>query len=171
MSSANGCAQFAHEHWRYYVSYLQNLAETDIRQRGEQFAEICKGWAFGSADFKAELKARLPLSNRADARLEIVGADREAHREVRAAIWEDKLQLAAAALHLSLANLPAAKSAANKVQLAALLKKTTSVSNLWLARRLHMGQASSVSQFVGRFRRAGGTETGEFKSALSRVAT
>ena len=157
--------------WRCYLSYLRNLAETDILERGEQFAEMCKGWAFGSADFKAELQARLARADRADARLEIVGAYREAHREVRAAIWEDKLQLAAAALHLSLDSLPATKSSADKVQLAALLKKTTSVSNLWLARRLHMGQASSVSQFVGRFRRAGGTETKEFKSALSRVAT
>ena len=32
-------------------------------------------------------------------------------------------------------------------------------------------KAGSVDQFVGRFRRGGGTETSEFKSALSRVAT
>ena len=132
---------------------------------------MCKGWAIGSADFKAELQARLSRSDRADARLQIVGADRDALREVRAAIWEDKLQRAAVALNISLTRLPAAKSATDKVRLATLLKQTTSVSNLWLTQRLHMGPASSVSQFAGRFSRAGGTETSEFKSALSRVAT
>jgi hypothetical protein len=75
------------------------------------------------------------------------------------------------ALNLSLASLPAAKSASDKVRLAALLKHTTSVSNVWLTQRLQMGKASRVSQFVGRFRRDGGTETSDFKSALSRIAT
>ena len=81
------------------------------------------------------------------------------------------MQQAAVALNVSLVHLPAAKSASDKVRLAALLKHTTSVSNVWLTRRLQMGRASSVSQFVGRFRRDGGTETRNFKSALSRVAT
>ena len=157
--------------WRCYVRYLAELAEEDVGRREERFAEMCKGWAIGSADFKAELRARLAPPDRSAARLEIVGADREAHRQVRAAIWEDKLQRAARALNLSLASLPAAKSAPDKVRLAALLKHATSVSNVWLTQRLQMGKAGSVSQFVGRFRRGGGPESSEFKPALSGVAT
>jgi putative transposase len=157
--------------WNCYVRYIAELAEEDVAQHEERFAKLCKGWAIGSADFKAQLQARLLPPDRAEARLEIVGADREAHRQVRAAIWEDRLQRAAGALKVSLASLPAAKSASDKVRLAALLKHTTSVSNVWLTQRLQMGKASSVSQFLGRFRRNGGTETSDFKHAVSRVAT
>ena len=89
------------------MSYLQNMAETDIRQRGEQFAELGKSWAFVSADFKAGLQAKHARADRADARLAIVDADCAAHREVRVAIWADQWQRAAAALPLSLATLPA----------------------------------------------------------------
>lgn len=157
--------------WSSYVRYLAALAEEDSARRELRFRELCTGWAIGSAEFKAKLRARLAPRDGPDARLEIVGADREAQQQVRAAIWEEKLQRAAVALELSLASLPASKSAPDKVRLAALLRQATSVSNVWLAGRLKMGKPGSVSQFVGRFRRSGGTETNEFKSALSRVAT
>jgi hypothetical protein len=57
------------------------------------------------------------------------------------------------------------------VRIAALMKATTSASNGWLAERLQMGEPASVSQYVRRWRLAGGTETAEFKQALSRVNT
>jgi hypothetical protein len=57
----------------------------------------------------------------------------------------------------------------SKVRLAAALKRTTSVSNGWLAERLQMGQPASVSQFVRRFVLAGGLEEPAFSAALSRV--
>lgn len=168
---ASGALADTEAGWRCYVRYLVALAEEDAGRREERFAELCKGWAIGSADFKAQLQKKLSAIDGAEARLQIIGADREAHRQVRAAIWEDRLQRSAVALKVSLASLPAAKSTPDKVRLAALLKHTTSVSNVWLTQRLRMGKASSVSQFVGRFRRNGGMETCEFKHALSKVAT
>lgn len=62
------------------------------------------------------------------------------------------VQPGTAALGISLESLGAKKSSSGKVQLAALLKSATSVSNGWLAERLEMGQPASVSQFVRGFR-------------------
>ena len=102
---------------------------------------------------------------------EVLGADRAAHREARAAVWEARLQTAARSLGVALARLPAKKSAVEKVQLAALLKQATSVSNGWLAERLAMGAPGSVTQFVRRWRAGGGAATRRFKAALSKVHT
>jgi hypothetical protein len=74
-----------------------------------------------------------------------------------------------ALLFVSLKKLPEQRSAPDKVALASLLKQTTSVSNGWLAERLQMGQPASVSQYVRRFRLAGGPATRRYREALSRV--
>jgi hypothetical protein len=47
---------------------------------------------------------------------------------------------------------PLLKSAPAKLKLATAMKMTTSVSNPWLAQRLQMGAASSVTSLVHRFR-------------------
>ncbi len=52
--------------------------------------------------------------------------------------------------------------------LAAALKRTTSVSISWLARRLEMGAPGSVGSLLHRFRVSGGMDGAEFKSILSR---
>ena len=72
---------------------------------------------------------------------------------------------------VSLESLPTKKSAAEKVQLAALMKTTTSVSNGWLAKRLEMGKPGSVTQYVRRFRKRGGVTNHASQSALSKVHT
>jgi hypothetical protein len=84
---------------------------------------------------------------------------------------EEKLRVAAKALGVALNRLPAKKSAPEKVKLAALLKATTSVSNGWLAERLALGRPGSVTQWVRRFRQAGGANKREFKAAMSIVHT
>lgn len=91
--------------------------------------------------------------------------------ELRAEQWESKLLRAAKSLQIDLEQLPARKSAPEKVRLAALRKTGTAVSNGWLAARLLMGQTASVSQFVRRFRLAGQDKGPEFGAALSRVKT
>lgn len=67
--------------------------------------------------------------------------------------------------------MPAPKSAPQKVAIAALMKAATSVSNGWLAERLDMGPAASVSQYVRRFQLAGHAAGQAFQLALSRVKT
>jgi hypothetical protein len=52
--------------------------------------------------------------------------------------------------------------------LAAALKRTTSVSIGWLARRLEMGAPDSVGSLLHRFRVTGCMEDSKFKNVLSK---
>ena len=61
------------------------------------------------------------------------------------------------------------KSSPQKVQFAALLKATTSVSNAWFATRQNMGQPASVTQFVRRLRLSGAADERRFRKGLSIV--
>ncbi len=155
--------------WRGYVRYLAVLAEEDVKLREKKFGRLSRGWAVGSAEFKLALKEEL-LAQHPDAEpFGLLGADREAVQEARAALWEERLQAAARIFGVSLLRLPAKKSATEKMRLAALMKTATSVSNGWLAARLRMGVPGSVTQSVRRFRLSGGAEERAFKAALSRI--
>ena len=79
------------------------------------------------------------------------------------------MQALSAGWKISLTKLPAQRSAPEKVKLAAAMKRATSVSNGWLAERLQMGSAASASQYVRRFRLAGGDRAPEFQRLLSKV--
>jgi REP element-mobilizing transposase RayT len=157
--------------WRNYVGYLGVLAEEDARRRDEKFGRLSRGWAIGSVEFRADLKKDLAARSGRSERFELLGADRAAQLEARAAMWEERLGVGAKALGLSLERLPAQKSAKEKVQLAAVMKAATSVSNGWLAARLQMGAPGSVTQYVRRFWIGGGAYKRAFKVALSKVHT
>ena len=157
--------------WRRYVSYLDVLAEEDAKRRDEKFGRLSRGWMVGSAKFKADLKNELVAKGTGRGRFELLGADREAQNEARAELWEERLRTAATLLGVTLDRLPAAKSAPEKVRLAAVMKTATSVSNGWLAARLHMGAPGSVTQYVRRFRLRGEADKRAFISVLSKVHT
>jgi REP element-mobilizing transposase RayT len=156
--------------WRAYVGYLGALTEEDAKRRDEKFGRLSRGWLIGSPAFKAELKNELRGVVTGRGRFELLGADRDAHREARAELWEDKLRAVAKALGIALDRLPAQRSAAAKVRLAAALKTATSVSNRWLTERLGMGAPASVSQYVRRFRLRGEDNERAFKRAVSVVS-
>ncbi len=156
------------EGWRLYQTYLGVLSEADAARREEKFGRLSRGWAIGSAEFQQELQQRLGCDP-AREHFELVGSDRQAHQEVRAAVWERRLQGVATAVGVDLAALPSKRSSAEKVKLAAAMKARTSVSNRWLAERLDMGEPASVSQYVRRFRLRGGAREAEFQALLSRV--
>jgi putative transposase len=155
--------------WHRYLDYLGVLAEEDEQRREAKFGRLSRGWLIGSTRFKAELKAELGAHECTRGRFELLGADRQAQLEARAELWEEKLQTLAKALGVALDKLPGERSAEEKVRLAAAMKKATSVSNGWLARRLQMGAPASVSQYVRRFRLAGGCGASDFKRVLSKV--
>ncbi len=99
----------------------------------------------------------------------MLGADRQAHQQLRSELWEVSLRRVAKSLKVKLEKLGPRYSAPEKVKLAAIMKAGTSAPNRWLAQRLNMGTPASVSQYVRRFRLNGGTSTREFKMALSIV--
>jgi putative transposase len=153
--------------WRRYVAYLDALAEEDSKRREDKFGRLSRGWVIGSPSFKADLRAE--LKNVHHKRFELLGADRQAHLEVKIEVWGERLEAFAQVLKFALDRLPPKKLAPEKVLLAAAMKASTSASNAWLAERLDMGQPATVSQFVRRFRLAGGTNSRSFKKALSIV--
>ena len=155
--------------WQQYHDYLDVLAEEDAKRRDGKFGRLSRGWAIGTGEFKAGLKKEFSAAAGGGAHVELLGADREAHRQIREEIWEDKLATAAAAFGVRLDRLPAQRSAVDKVRLAAVMKQGTAASNGWLAERLKMGQPGSVSQYVRRLKLAGGTDTTGYKRALSKV--
>lgn len=124
----------------------------------------------GSDEFRAVLKQELKAKAGGQRRFELLGGDRQAQRDARAELWEEKLRAFAKHLKIDLGRLADAYSAPEKVRLAVAMKSATSVSNTWLAERLKMGEPASVSQYARRFRLAGGTKEREFKAVLSKVA-
>jgi putative transposase len=157
--------------WRRYQEYLELQAAEEQKLREKKFGRLSRGWAVGSAEFKAGLRKDLTERGAQLDRIALAGADRTAQREMRTEVWEEKLQIAAKALGIEVNKLPAQFSAPGKVSLAAVMKAATSVSNRWLAERLHMGQPASVSQFVRRFRLAGELDQPAVRRAMSRVKT
>ena len=157
--------------WRSYLSYLQLMATRDPKRRDELFQSLCRGWAVGGEEFKTSLARQLAAQTDVRKRFELLGADREAVSSACSRLWEDRLRANALSLKIVLTRLPAAKSAREKVMLAAVMKASTSASNPWLAQRLQMGQPASVTQYVRRFQLRGGLMTPAIKHALSIVHT
>lgn len=141
--------------WRKYASYLGVLAEEEPREREAKLGDLARGWAVGSDEFKAMLVAKLAPEGKEAEAFELLGGDAAARREVRQQRWWKLLHEEARRRKIDLTELPAAKSAREKVELAAMMKATTDVSNGWLAEQLAMGQPASVSQFVRRYRMKG----------------
>ena len=157
--------------WKRYVDYLGFLAEETGKRKSERFRKLSQGWAIGTKEFKESLKKKLQHRHGLLDGLRFAGLERESWQEEREALWEQRLKIGAKHFGVDLRKLPSSKSALEKVRLAAWLKRTTAVSNGWLARRLDMGATVSVSQFLRRFRLAGHEDEKRFKTALSIVTT
>lgn len=134
--------------WHRYHLYLEFLATDETARRELVAQRMSRGWCVGGRAFKQEMRAEAAQRG---AELEcFAGLEPAGVRAERAAGWEERLLTLARSVGLALDHLPARKSAPDKVLLAAALKRSTSVSNGWLAQRLQMGQPASVSQFVRR---------------------
>jgi len=134
-----------------YLRYLEFLATDDAEQKRMLFEQMSKGWCFGSKEFKEQslIKGKKKAAELDTMRFK--GIEVSELDDVRESYWESSLETFAKLAKIDLGRLPLKKSAPGKVLLAAAMKKKTSVSNGWLARRLGMGQPASVSQFVRRF--------------------
>jgi hypothetical protein len=155
--------------WQNYAAYLAVLIEKDAQKPAERVGQLSRGWAIGSDDFRAELVRDLATKSIVREKFALLGADRAAVEHARAALWEESLQRGAQALGVALERLPPQKSAAAKVQLAALMKMTTSVSNGWLASRLQMGVPGAITHYVRQFRQRGDDQSSAFKAARLRI--
>lgn len=135
--------------WSKYLAYLVFLAEDEPSRKELTAKRLSRGWCLGARQFKQEMKQELLTRG---AELErFAGLEPAVAQAERRERWEEQLQVLAQAAKIDLSKLPARKSHEAKVLLASALKQSTSVSNGWLAERLHMGPPASASQFVRRW--------------------
>jgi REP element-mobilizing transposase RayT len=136
---------------RCYADFLAWQATDGPAGRNAAYVSLSRGWALGTAGFKTELIRDHQLTASARA-WEDSGA-----REMREQEWEARLADALGRARKTAADARRdRKSAGWKVAIAVALKRTTQVTNGWLAERLNMGSGVAVSQYVGRARRAAG---------------
>ena len=141
---------------RSYREYLEWLSTEDSEQKRLGFEKMCHGWAKGSKDFKKAVQDDLKDS------ISKTIVESEA-RELREPLWEDRLCQGLAALGKTDSDLLSDRKGANwKVMLACYLRKRCLTPNVWLAERLNMGTAKSVSSRVSQFRKRGDAESSQW---------
>lgn len=157
--------------WRNYHEYLEFLATDGQSQKDLVAARMSRGWCVGGKEFKKEMRREAAERGAAIDHERYHGLEAEVVREERTVAWEEELQEVARKAGVDLTRLPPRKSAREKALLAAVMKRSTSVSNAWLAERLDMGMPASASQFARRFllTKEGGKAVE--KLGLSRVKT
>jgi putative transposase len=146
---------------RKYHAYLAWLQENDQIERQKQFTRMCRGWALGCREFKEELIEKyVPTGSTRH----FEGRDlREANR-IR---WETMLARCMQALGKTQVEVWSdRKTAPWKVMIAYFMKEQTSVSNVWLAKRLNMGVPQGVSRSLGLFVKNNGPKQSRYKKML-----
>jgi putative transposase len=144
-----------------YGHYLEWLAEEEGARQKARFDKMVVGWALGSPGFKKEL---IKEHREQLARLDLGERDAAEARELQ---WEELLENCLRVLDKDdQAILADRKSAPWKVAIAALMRGRTQVTNVWLAKKLQMGDPDGVSRYVGLFRQ-GGTEAKFFFKRLT----
>ena len=147
---AGKLADTRREH-RCYREYLACLHADAPLKRHLQFSKMCRGWALGCKAFKKDLiEKHLPVGEA----VHWEGADLQEANEIR---WESMVDACMKNLNKTDEDIASDKKAALwKVTIAALMREHTSVSNVWLAKRLNMGVPQGVSRSVGIFIQEGG---------------
>jgi putative transposase len=130
-----------------YRDYLAWLSEERMRRKTPWFEQMCQGWVQGTKDFR---KAVLGDLSDAVSR-KVVEAEAE---ELREPLWERQLQKGLEMLGKTQEELLSArKGSPCKVALARYLRESTLAPNAWLATRLGMGTAKSVSSRISMHRK------------------
>ena len=160
-----------------YRDYLAWLAADSGAQKELLFDRMCRGWAIGSKDFKKNLLSEESERRKAEAEEQgetlDVGNEYYDGRDLREANelkWELYLERGLVALGKDAAAIREdLKSARWKVMLAAILKRHTSATNVWIAERLNMGISQAVSQNVGKFHAGGEGKSEAFQELIIRI--
>jgi len=142
LEHAGGLADSAEGH-RLYGDYLKWLSADNQAKRELLFEQMCKGWVLGSAKFKKDI-----LKEQAETK-ENVRRPEASLQAGHTLIWEETLSELLLESGLESEDpTNCAKSAPWKTVLAVAMKSRTTVTNRWLAERLHMGGLHEVSRRV-----------------------
>lgn len=134
--------------WDSYQQYLTFQNETGPFGCSKAYVPLSKGWALGSAAFKATLIQDHALAAETRA-WELAGA-----QEIRRQQWEDLLQRALAVLGRKEVELKEGIGSQTwKVALAQFLREQSQASNTWIAERFGIKRGAYVSRLVSEARR------------------
>ena len=124
-----------------------------------------KGLALGGKRFKEELVEKyFPVGSVRH----LEGSDLQEANRIR---WERLVKTCMKALGKTKADIQSDKKAAHwKVMIAYFMKERTSISNVWLAKRLNMGVPQGVSRSVGIFIKNKGPKQWQYKEMLKLTA-
>jgi REP element-mobilizing transposase RayT len=135
--------------WTSYRDYLVWQAAEGPHGKSTAYVPLSRGWALGSAGFKAALIKDHALAATARA------WESEGVREIRQQSWEHSCLKGLKALRRTESDMRTARKAAPwKVALAIFLKERTQASNAWIGKRLMMGSAKYVSYLISMARRS-----------------
>ena len=140
--------------WKRYRAYLEFLATDDLARKELVASRMSRGWCIGEDAFVDSMREAARQKKLFVDGERFAGLEREELLAEREAHWESLLQRAADLAGVDLNALPEQKMAPQKCLLAAVLKRVTSVSNGWLAKRLQMGQAATASQGARRWQKS-----------------
>lgn len=150
---------------RQYCAYLAWLQEDDRMKRQWQFAGMCRGWALGCKQFKEKLVEKHVHENSIR---HFEGRDLQ---EANRILWEIMHDRCMKILCKTQADTESDKKTAPwKVMIACFMKEHTSVSNVWLAKKLNMGVPQGVSRSVGLFIKNKGPKQRQYKKLLKITA-
>jgi hypothetical protein len=132
---------------RQYAQWMQVRTEEELTgEDSEHAAELRRGWYLGSKAFRTRMlrlldqmaEKRPKRRSARDAKVRPEHGDEEASRLLTTAL--ERLELKPGELSRL------KKGDPRKLAITALVRQRTTVSNAWLAERLHLGHASRVSQ-------------------------
>jgi len=150
LREAGGLPDTAHG-WKKYAAYLEYMATDDIKRKQLVASRMSRGWCMGGEAFVESMREQARDKKLFLDRERFAGLEKEELMAEREAYWEAALRRIAVLAGVDLSALPEKKMAPQKCMLAAALKRTTSVPNGWLAKRLKMGQAATASQGARRW--------------------
>jgi REP element-mobilizing transposase RayT len=134
-----------------YRQYLQErvleiACSENPHEVDERWAEIRRGWCFGSAEFRDRMVESLDGVMKGRRRDSYVGDETRKHDTLEAErLLSEGLNL----FKLHLSDLPGLrKNDPRKKVIAWHIRKNTSVKNEWIARQVRMGCVSNMSQYV-----------------------
>ncbi len=132
--------------WNRYRAGLVQRDVSDPRE-SETFKRLMtRGWCIGSKSFKKACSFDLLRQP------EVIRLEGDELREFNQMGWEDDLCRYLKILKIDPTELQTMrKSDRRKVAIAARLKNSTSVTNVWLSVNLHMGKPNAVSDYCGKY--------------------
>jgi len=128
---------------RQYQHHLELSEARDPAKRDALFKQYCRGWFIGSKKARQKLAKELAEEHGS---VDWEGVD---YASLKEETWETIVTGELQKLGKTAAAIASDKKGADwKVEIARLLRQTSSASNVWIARRLNMGHPNRVSMAI-----------------------